>query len=126
MSDKKRILIIEDEPDFVTFLSALLNDNGYETLTAVDGEEGFRLAMEEKPDLITLDMTMPKQSGVRTFRDLKDDPELKEIPVVIITAIGDDMKSFLDQRRQIPEPEGFMTKPVDQAELIEMINRLLT
>ena len=125
MSETKRILIIEDEPDFVTFLSALLNDNGYETLTAVDGEEGFRLAKAEKPDLITLDMTMPKQSGVRTYRDLKDDPVLKEIPVVIITAIGDDMKSFLEQRRQIPKPEGFMTKPVDQAELIEMINRLL-
>lgn len=125
MSEKKRILIIEDEPDFVTFLSALMDDNGYETLTAVDGEEGFRLAAAEKPDLITLDMTMPKQSGVRTYRDLKDDPVLKAIPVVIITAIGDNMKSFLEHRRQIPEPEGFMTKPVDQADLIEMINRLL-
>jgi len=125
MSGKKKILIVDDEQDLLTFLSALFRDNGYDIVTAVNGVEGFGLAREEKPDLITLDMTMPEQSGVRTYRDLKADPELQRIPVIIITAIGDEMKSFLDRRRQIPEPEGFMAKPVDKEELLEMIAGLL-
>jgi len=125
MSGKKKILVVDDEQDLLTFLSTLFRDNGYEAVTARDGVEGFRLAREERPDLITLDMTMPEQSGVRTYRDLKDDPELRSIPVVIVTAIGESMKDFLGKRRQIPEPEGFMTKPVDQEALLAIVARLL-
>ena len=125
MSSKKKILIVDDEQDLLTFLSALFRDNGYDIVTARNGIEGFARASEEKPDLITLDMTMPEQSGVRTYRQLKGDPALKQIPVIIITAIGDEMKSFLGGRRQIPEPDGFMAKPIDQERLIEMIAELL-
>lgn len=125
MSEKKKILIVDDEQDMLTFISTLFQDNGYETITAKDGVEGFSLAQSEKPDLITLDMTMPEQSGVKTYKELKEDPELKSIPVVIVTAIGENMKSFLESRRNVVEPEGFMTKPVDQEKLLEMVKSLL-
>ncbi len=125
MTEKKKILIVDDEQDLLTFMAAFFSDNGFDTVTALDGVQAMEMAREEKPDLITLDMTMPKQSGVRTYRDLKEDEELKKIPVIIITAIGDGMKYFLDNRRQIPKPEGFMSKPIDKVELVKMARNLL-
>ncbi len=125
MTDRKKILIVDDEKDLLTFMTTLFNDWGYEPLTALDGLECMEKARSEKPDLITLDMTMPRQSGVKTFRELKDSPDLAVIPVIIITAIGDNMEEFLSKRRQVPAPEGFMTKPIDQKALIEMVRGLI-
>lgn len=125
MGEEKKILVVEDEQDLLTFYSIFFKDNGYETVTAKDGLECMEKAKSEKPDLITLDITMPRQSGVKTFRQLKEDPELKAIPVIIITAVGDDMKGFLENRRQVPEPEGFMSKPIDRDELLKMIQKLI-
>jgi len=125
MSNQKRILIVDDESDMVKYLSALFQDNGYDTISAFDGAKGFEMAKDNKPDLITLDITMPEQSGVRTYRMYKDDPEIKDIPVVIITAIGDNMKSFLKKLGGFSKPEGFMSKPIDPDELLNMVSELL-
>jgi CheY-like chemotaxis protein len=126
MSNKKKILVVDDEQDVLIYLTALFQDNGYEVITAKDGIEGFDLAKTEKPDLITLDITMPDQSGVRTYRYYKGNDELKEIPVIIITAIGDSMRSFLKKLSGFPEPEGFMNKPIDEKTLLKMVSDLLS
>lgn len=126
MSNKKKILVVDDEQDVLIYLTALFQDNGYEVITAKDGVEGFDLAKTEKPDLITLDITMPDQSGVRTYRYYKGNDELKEIPVIIITAIGDSMRSFLKKLSGFPEPEGFMNKPIDEKTLLKMVSDLLS
>ncbi len=126
MSEKKKILVVDDEKDVLAYLTTLLEDNGYETISAEDGKKGFDIAKSEKPDLITLDITMPDQSGVRTYRYYKEDDELKDIPVIIVTAIGDEMRSFLKKLAGFPEPEGFMNKPIDAKELLKMISDLLT
>ncbi len=126
MSEKKKILVVDDEKDVLAYLTTLLEDNGYETISAEDGKKGFDIAKSEKPDLITLDITMPDQSGVRTYRYYKEDDELKDTPVIIITAIGDEMRSFLKKLAGFPEPEGFMNKPIDAKELLKMISDLLT
>ncbi len=125
MSEKKKILVVDDEQDVLTYLTALFEDNGYETVTATDGKMAFELARSEKPDLISLDITMPDQSGVRTYRKYKEDPEIKKIPVIIVTAIGDSMRSFLKKLKGFPEPEGFMNKPIDEKELLRMTADLL-
>ncbi len=124
MSKTKRILVVDDEPDVVTFLATLFQDNGYEVVTAGDGVDAFRLAKSESPDLITLDMSMPEQSGVRTFRDLKADPVLARIPVIIVTGIGEPMRGFLEKIKKAPEPEGFIAKPIDKAELLQLVQKL--
>jgi len=126
MSENKTILIVDDEPDVRTFLKSLLSDHGYTTLEAANGIEGLNLAQEASPDLITLDITMPEQSGVKSYRKLKDDPDLAKIPVVIITAVGEPMEHFLKTRKQVPNPEGFMAKPIDQDKLLKMIADLLS
>jgi CheY-like chemotaxis protein len=125
MSEKKTVLVVDDEQDVLTYLTALFEDNGYATITAMDGIAAFDKAKSEKPDLITLDITMPDQSGVRTYRQYKDDPELKGIPVIIVTAIGDDMRSFLNKLKGFQKPEGFMNKPIEPKVLMKMAADLL-
>ncbi len=126
MTEKKKILIVDDEPDVLTYFTALFQDNGYDTLTAEDGVKGFDLAKSENPDLITLDITMPDQSGVRTYRYYKGNDKLKDTPVIIVTAIGDSMRSFLKKLAGFPEPEGFMTKPIEEEALLKMVSDLLS
>jgi CheY-like chemotaxis protein len=128
---KKKILIVEDEPGLVTYLETLLQDHGYETISASDGGVGFQKLKGERPDLVTLDISMPETSGVRFYRNLKDDPELAKIPVVIVTAVtgkgGDPeaFRNFISTRRQVPPPEGFIAKPIEPELLLRMIAGLL-
>ncbi len=123
----KKILIVDDEDDILEYLSTLFQDNGYETITARDGEEGLELVKKEKPNLVTLDITMPEKSGVRFYREVKEDPELKKIPVIIVTGVtgwGNDpggFQKFISSRKQVPPPEGFMSKPIDREKLLKMV-----
>ena len=127
----KRILILDDEPDIITYFEILLHDHGYRTLSAQDGVDGLAKARAEHPDLITLDISMPKKSGVRLYCELKSDPELKTIPVVVVTAVTDDagdpyaFKEFLQGCAEVPAPEGYVPKPVDRDELLAVIDRTL-
>jgi CheY-like chemotaxis protein len=130
-NDKKIILVVDDEPHVVTYLETLLQDNGFETVAASNGREGMEKVTAKKPHLICLDITMPEESGLRFYRDLKNDPALRTIPVVIVTAVTgyggdpDGLKKFLSDRRHVPPPEGFFSKPIDQAEFVAKIKQLL-
>ena len=126
MNDKKRVLVVDDEVDVRTYISTLFQDQGYEILTAENGKEGFELAKKEKPDLITLDIAMPSQSGMRTFRMFKDSEELKSIPVIIITGMRENVESFIKRLKGFSsQPEGFMGKPIDEEKLIKMVSDLI-
>ena len=83
---RKKILVLDDEANVVTYLETLLQDNGYDTVSAADGSEGMEKVRGERPDLVTLDISMPEKSGVRFYRELKDAPELAAIPVVVVSA----------------------------------------
>jgi CheY-like chemotaxis protein len=130
-ASQKRILVIDDEPSVVTYLETLLQDNGYDTISAENGRTGFQKAKQEKPDLVCLDITMPEESGIRFYRDLKDDAELKGTPVIIVTAVtgfgGDPepFKHFISSRKHVPPPEGFLAKPIDQQEFLATVARVL-
>jgi CheY-like chemotaxis protein len=130
-NSKKRILVVDDEPHVVTYLEALLQDSGYETVGASNGREGMEKVQAQKPDLICLDITMPEESGMKFYRDLKEDLTLRTIPVVIVTAVTgyggdpDGLKNFLSARRHVPPPEGFFSKPIEKTEFIAKIRQLL-
>jgi CheY-like chemotaxis protein len=130
-SPKRKVLVIDDEPHVVTYLETLLQDHGYATLSAGNGREAMEKTRQEKPDLICLDITMPEQSGIRYYRDLKEDPELKAIPVLVVTAVtgygGDPepFRHFLSTRRHVPPPEGFFSKPIDRDEFLAAVKKLL-
>jgi CheY-like chemotaxis protein len=132
LSNKKRkVLIIDDERSVVAYLETLLQDNGYETVSAENGRTGFEMAKSEKPDLVCLDITMPEESGIRFYRNLKDDPELGATPVVIVTAVTGDggdpepFRKFISTRKQVPAPEAFFSKPIDRQEFLDTIAKVL-
>ncbi len=121
--DKKTILVIDDEPDIRDFISTLLEDNGYATMTAVDGGEALDRVKEHRPDLITLDITMPEKSGVRFYRDMKESDDWKDIPVIIITGISSDFEKFISTRKQVPPPEAYVSKPINPKEILELVKK---
>ena len=122
----KKIMVIDDEPDIITYMTTLLEENGYETDSAKDGIEGLKKIKEYKPDLVCLDILMPEKSGIGLYRELRKDEELKGIPVIIVTGFkGDDnplltFKEFL-YKRSVPGPEGYLEKPIDQKEFLDTI-----
>ncbi|GAB4336564.1 MAG: hypothetical protein Kow0099_09540 [Candidatus Abyssubacteria bacterium] len=130
---KKKILVLDDEPDIVTYLVSLFEDHNYLTVSAKDGKEGMEKVKSEHPDLVTLDISMPEKSGIRFYREMKEDPDLKKIPIVIVTGVsstqdagtGKDFERFLGTRKHTPPPEGFIMKPIDEAELLKTVDKLL-
>jgi CheY-like chemotaxis protein len=128
---KKKILVIDDEPNVVAYLETLLQDQGYITFSAADGTEGLAKAREEHPDLICLDITMPEKSGIAVYRELRADPEMKDIPVVVVTAVtyyGKDpepFRKFLSSRRVAPPPDAFFPKPIDRDAFIAKVGELI-
>ena len=127
----KKILIVDDEPDVVGYLEMLLQDHGYTTVSAADGNEALELVRSERPDLVTLDISMPEASGTRFYRELKGDAELGDTPVLIVTAVtgygGDPYgyEKFLSRSRLVPPPEGFFPKPIDRDRLLAEVDQLL-
>ena len=121
----RRILIIDDDPDVVTYLETVFRDNGYEPLCATDGDTGLELARSQLPDLICLDISMPAPSGVRVYRELRGDPKLSGIPVVMVTGVLRQFEEFIGRRRQVPPPDGYIAKPFQVEELLGVVRRLL-
>ena len=121
----KKILIIDDEPDMLDYLGSVLKDNGFDIETATNGKEGFEKAKTVKPDLITLDITMPEESGVKAFRNFQENPETKDIPVIIITGVSKDFKKFIHSRKAVKPPSAYIEKPIETEELISKIKELI-
>lgn len=123
--NKKKILVVDDEPDVQKYLQTLLTDNGFDVITASNGKECLLKAKSEHPDLITLDISMPYESGVRAFRDLQENESTKNTPVIIITGITGEFQSFISSRKQVYPPVDYFEKPIDRVKLMESVNRLL-
>ncbi len=126
----KKILIVEDEMDMITFLSTLLEDNGYVTISAVDGEEGLKKVKDEKPDLVSLDLLMPNKTGIGMFRELRRNTETVDIPVVIVTGFATDDAPRIDfkkwmNERSIKPPEAYIEKPVDKDVYLDSVKKLI-
>lgn len=125
MTRKQTILIIDDEPDTLTYFSSLLEDNGYATVTAENGAQALERVKESRPDLITLDVSMPETSGVRCYRELREHEEWKSIPVIMITGISEDFRTFISSRKHVPPPDGYLAKPIDEGEFLALVGKLL-
>ena len=119
----KTILVVDDEPHVVTFLTTFFQDHGFKTLEAGDGVEGMEMARKHKPDLITLDISMPEKSGVAVYTEMREDPALADIPILVVTAVVD-MRKLLWTRKTEP-PEGFIEKPIDNDVLLQQVRRIL-
>lgn len=128
MTSKPRVLIIDDDSDLVETISMILDNSGLETTTAHDGHEGLARARERRPDLIVLDIVMPELDGYGVCRELKGDPELAGIPVIMLTS-EDDYVITTDISQadgRVVMAEDFFEKPVDPEALVERIHELLS
>jgi len=125
MAIRKTVLVIDDEPDTVTYFTSLLEDNGYDTIAAENGEQGLIRMDASMPDLITLDVNMPSMSGFLFYKSDRDDEKFRDIPIIFITGVSHDFESYISTSREVPEPEGYLTKPIDPQKLLSLIESLI-
>jgi len=118
----RTILVIEDNPDNMTLIEEILEDEGFNVLTAVMAEEGIALLGDAEVDLILMDISLPKISGLEATKIIKANDTTKDIPIIALTAHA--MKSDRDMALSAG-CDDFLTKPIDEEELLETINRLL-
>jgi len=118
----KRILIVDDEPEIIKMVSLRLKANGYEVIAGFSGEEALILTKEEKPDLILLDVNMPPPNGYKICRTLKDNPDYKDIPIILLTAKATESDKFWGIESGADE---YITKPYNPEELLDKIKKLL-
>ena len=118
----KVILIVEDDPKSLTLTKDLLKVSGYTTIQATDGKQGVELAKAAKPDLILMDIMMPKMDGYTACQDIKADQATRSIPVVMLTSVGYELNKKL--AKQVGA-DGYVTKPLGRQELIDAISPLL-
>jgi len=145
----KQILVIDDDHNAVKYLTALLGEHGYDPVSASDGAEGLQKIQQAKPDLIVLDVMMPKKSGFVLFKQLKQDNAYKDIPILMLTGVAgvleelkdqqyktlekpydslrESLKKKIDEMRELGlvRPEMFMDKPVDPDAFIIKVRELL-
>jgi len=122
MQQKKKILIVDDEKDLVSLVSLHMRISGYEVLVAGDGEKALAIAKEEKPDLIILDLMLPKMDGWEVCKRLRKESRIGDIPVIMLTArseTGDKLKGFECGA------DDYVTKPFSPRELVARVKRVL-
>lgn len=127
----KKVLIVDDDPDVRMFNATVVEECGYTPIQATNGEEGLKILKKNLVDLVTLDVLMPKQNGLRLYRELKGKKELIGIPVIIISGIA--KRTFLRSQKAltefgdkaVPEPESYLEKPVDPDVLAREIKKYL-
>jgi len=130
-----RVLVVDDEMHLRLYIAAVFETAGYETMTARDGEEGFRKAREWKPDLVSLDLMMPNEGGIKLFQRLKTDAELDKAGVLVVSAIGGEtfrhslklVQSGMQSRDgvRLPDVDGYVEKPPSPEALLREAERIL-
>lgn len=120
----KKVLVIDDEPDTVTFLCTWLEDHGYVPCSAPDGRQGKKAIEDEAPDLVLMDLKMPEQTGIQLYREICSNAAMKDLPVIFITGMAE-LQIFDRDCELLPEPAARLEKPVDLRALRSAINRAL-
>jgi DNA-binding response OmpR family regulator len=124
---KKYVLIVDDDPDLVETVAMLLESKGYEVGKAYDGIEGEEAIKKRRPDVLVLDVMMPRKDGYMLCKELKSNKWTQDIPVILLTAVGEAVSTttYTHAEGMSTEAEDFIPKPVDAKTLVEAVERLL-
>jgi len=127
MDKKPKILLVDDDPDFVDATKTILESKPYEVIVAKNGDEGLKKAREESPDLILLDIIMPVENGFTAAEQLKKDPQLSNIPVIMLTSFSSrgQQTGIARSRGFSLEAEDYIEKPVSPEELLARVQQYL-
>ena len=120
---KKYVLIVDDDPDLVETVCMMLENKGYEVGKAYDGVEGEESIKERRPDLLVLDVMMPRKDGYKLCAELKANSETQSIPIILLTAVGEAVPttSYTHAQGMSTEAEEYLPKPVDTKTLVEAV-----
>lgn len=123
-----KILLVDDDPDFCEATKIILESKSYEVSIAYDGIEGWEKVKDERPDLIVLDVMMPKKDGYAMCKELKADQKYAEIPVVLLTAVAENVPTtrYTTLMGMETEADDYIDKPVEPSELVKRIEALLS
>lgn len=123
MSDKQLILVVDDDPDLVEAVSMKLESENYRVAKAYDGIQAWEKIKEERPALVILDVMMPKKNGYEVCDELKNDPEYKDITVVLLTAVGSAVTStnYTHRGGRTTLADDYIPKPIDLDKLMEIV-----
>ncbi len=130
-SNSKRVLIVDDETSIVAYLTAILEDEGYETAATTNAQEARDLAREQRPDLISLDIMMPKRSGIALYQEFKLDQRLRDVPIIFVSAFsrtsdfGPSSFRRLVPDERIPFPDAYLEKPIRVPEFLDTVAGLV-
>jgi len=122
-TDQMRVVCIEDEPEMIDLVRLILGRKGFEVIGADGGIEGLEKVRTEKPDLVLLDLMMPDMDGWEVYQQIKADPELGDIPVVVVTAKAQSIDKVLGLH--IAKVDDYITKPFGPQELLESVEKIL-
>ena len=127
MSDKKKVLLVDDDPDFIEAVKVIVESGGYDVQVAYDGKEGIEAVAQDKPDIIILDVMMPVMNGHVACAKLKTNPDTADIPIILLTAVADRVTTSNYTHRDMleSEAEDYMPKPVEPQELLKLIKSWL-
>ncbi len=124
----KKVLLVDDDVDFCEATKLLLDSKGYDVVLAYDGKEGLEKVRAEKPGMVILDVMMPEMSGYDVCVVLKADPELKKIPVILLTAVDQALfkTTYTQAMGLMTEADDYIAKPVEPGELVKRVEDLLS
>jgi len=124
---RKYVLIVDDDPDLVETVAMMLEAKGYEVGKAYDGVEGEEAIKKRRPDVVVLDVMMPRKNGYQLCRELKANKWTADIPIVLLTAVGEAVPTttYTHYEGMATEAEDYIAKPVDAKTLVEAVERLL-
>jgi CheY-like chemotaxis protein len=148
MADPREILVVDDEDVNIAFITEILEEHGYPSRAAMNGREALEAIREKRPDLVLLDIMMPRKSGINVFKEMKKDEDLASVPIIFVTGastvtgvdlttgaeqpkeeIADEMSrrfgEALHQKFAGLEPDGLIEKPIDPDALVAMIKEVL-
>ncbi len=127
MSEKKRILVVDDEPDFASIVQGNLEKEGFEVEIAYNGVEGMEKVQANAPDAIILDVMMPEKDGYKLCKELKRDPQYADIPVILLTAVASHVTTtrYSHADGMSTEADDFIEKPASLEKILKSLNRLL-
>lgn len=121
-----KILVVDDDPDFVSATKIILEKNNHEVISAPSGDTGYRRAREEKPDLVILDVIMDTVlEGLSVSQRMHDDPDLREVPIIMVTSIANTDYAELFPTDEFIHINAFLSKPISADELIRQVNKYL-
>jgi CheY-like chemotaxis protein len=128
--EKMKVAVIDDERDVVTYLIWALQDNGFDVCSATNANDGLEIIRSERPDLVCIDILMPRETGYSLYRKIREEDSLKDLPVIVITGLNmahEDIQTVIGGNGADGDwkPDGYIEKPIKVPQFIEMVRKLV-